>query len=467
MKRMLTACATPARTAVPRVARPERVRLVQAASADALAASPGQPLDAATRARLEPRFGHDFAGVRVHHDARAAANAAARGATAVTVGEHIRFAAGRYRPGTADGERLLAHELAHVVQQAAAVRAGVHAAAPPVPARARAEREAADAAARVVHGASAPALTPTGIAAACDPARQPAGTSGRLPTDSHWSYVVYANEVKLRYYLGLPPAQAAARAKKNLPGHVQVGTIPWVTNNPGNITQAPGADTGTLRGYPSSREMGSLGAYGGRYSIFGSERAGADAIGRYLRKLAAFGNNKDLTLAQAIRQYKGEERSEKEQRLAREKENAQRAKSGEPPLPALDVRETYLSDVTRRSKQRIVAVEALEGGEEVSQLTPQQLRALNALADQRVGDLLKMRAADIAAGDETLAHVVQSIHEVEGKAAAPGVRYTCTGGFIDPIGSAPYDGEQKAAIRALLASDAARREAQALLGCSK
>ena len=79
--------------------------------------SPGRPLDAATRAFMDPRFGHDFAAVRVHTDDRAASSARAVGAAAYTVGSHIAFGHGGYSPGTGTGRRLLAHELAHVVQQ--------------------------------------------------------------------------------------------------------------------------------------------------------------------------------------------------------------------------------------------------------------------------------------------------------------------------------------------------------------
>ena len=129
--------------------------------------SPGQPLDAATRAFMEPRFGHDFSGVRtytaspsfparlatgtprdrfeqeaeavadqvtgksvplaasgydfshvrIHTDGRAAESARQINAQAFTVGNHIVFDAGEYAPQTEPGQRLLAHELTHVVQQ--------------------------------------------------------------------------------------------------------------------------------------------------------------------------------------------------------------------------------------------------------------------------------------------------------------------------------------------------------------
>jgi outer membrane protein OmpA-like peptidoglycan-associated protein len=79
--------------------------------------SSGQPLDTATRAFMEPRFGHDFGGVRVHTDGKAAESAKAVSAHAYTVGQNVVFADGRYAPGTDAGKQLLAHELTHVMQQ--------------------------------------------------------------------------------------------------------------------------------------------------------------------------------------------------------------------------------------------------------------------------------------------------------------------------------------------------------------
>ena len=129
--------------------------------------SPGQPLDAATRAFMEPHFGHDFSGVRLrlatqvarsgltlgapadayereaervassvardrnpagpsaydfgvvrlHTDAQAAESARSVNALAYTVGDHIVFGSGQYAPRSHSGRNLLAHELAHVVQQ--------------------------------------------------------------------------------------------------------------------------------------------------------------------------------------------------------------------------------------------------------------------------------------------------------------------------------------------------------------
>jgi hypothetical protein len=80
-------------------------------------ASPGQPLDNATRAFMEPRLGHDFSRVRVHADSHAGKSAQAVDAVAYTVGSDIVFGAGQYDPSSSSGRRLLAHELVHVMQQ--------------------------------------------------------------------------------------------------------------------------------------------------------------------------------------------------------------------------------------------------------------------------------------------------------------------------------------------------------------
>jgi hypothetical protein len=80
--------------------------------------APGRPLDTAARTYMESRFGHDFSRVRIHTDAAAAASARDAHALAYTVGHDIVFDGGQYAPQTSAGQRLLAHELTHVVQQA-------------------------------------------------------------------------------------------------------------------------------------------------------------------------------------------------------------------------------------------------------------------------------------------------------------------------------------------------------------
>jgi hypothetical protein len=79
--------------------------------------SPGRPLDAATRTFMEHRLGHDFSMVRVHSGSAAEISARNLNAYAYTVGQDIVFAAGQFAPETHAGQRLIAHELTHVVQQ--------------------------------------------------------------------------------------------------------------------------------------------------------------------------------------------------------------------------------------------------------------------------------------------------------------------------------------------------------------
>ena len=77
----------------------------------------GQPLTPSERSFFEPRFGRDFSSVRIHSDVQAAEAARSVKALAYTMGSAIVFGAGQYQPETVSGRRLLAHELAHVIQQ--------------------------------------------------------------------------------------------------------------------------------------------------------------------------------------------------------------------------------------------------------------------------------------------------------------------------------------------------------------
>ena len=96
--------------------------------------SPGQPLDAATRAFFEPRFGHDLAHVRVHADGRAQLAAELVQARAFTVGSHIVFGAGEYVPESIASRQLLAHEVTHAIQQTGGGHVPTNAAQSSVPA---------------------------------------------------------------------------------------------------------------------------------------------------------------------------------------------------------------------------------------------------------------------------------------------------------------------------------------------
>ncbi|ABI57088.1 eCIS core domain-containing protein [Alkalilimnicola ehrlichii MLHE-1] len=92
----------------------------------------GRPLPEDLRAFMEPRFGQDFSAVRIHTDDEAARLSEAIHAHAFTLGEHIAFNRGAFRPDSRDGRRLIAHELTHVVQQRSAGVDHQDATAPPV-----------------------------------------------------------------------------------------------------------------------------------------------------------------------------------------------------------------------------------------------------------------------------------------------------------------------------------------------
>jgi hypothetical protein len=83
----------------------------------AIPSGSGEPMAEGTRRFMESRFGADFSDVRVHTDSETAASAEALQAEAYTSGRDIYFAQGRYSPETRESQHLLAHELAHTVQQ--------------------------------------------------------------------------------------------------------------------------------------------------------------------------------------------------------------------------------------------------------------------------------------------------------------------------------------------------------------
>jgi hypothetical protein len=132
--------------------------------AESVPVSRGQPLNPDIRARMEAHFGHDFSQVRVHTDAPAARSAQALGAWAYTYGRELVFAPGAYDPQSSAGQHLLAHELAHVVQQEQG-RSGSYAAQ-----EAEAEGQARQLAGEA-HSSGQPASRPAGEAPLSTPAQ--------------------------------------------------------------------------------------------------------------------------------------------------------------------------------------------------------------------------------------------------------------------------------------------------------
>ncbi|MFI9047827.1 DUF4157 domain-containing protein [Streptomyces sp. NPDC053427] len=137
----------------------------------------GQPLDLSVRRELEEQLGHDFSQVRLHTDRDSGQLADLMGADAFAVGQDIFFREGTYRPGTADGQRLLAHELLHTVQNPhglGALRAGRDLGAVSLPQEAI-EREAESAAQESVRAALAGSVRDVEPAAEIEPGQATPG----------------------------------------------------------------------------------------------------------------------------------------------------------------------------------------------------------------------------------------------------------------------------------------------------
>ncbi|PSM38534.1 hypothetical protein C6Y14_35875 [Streptomyces dioscori] len=132
--------------------RKERAAKARAPEPKDIVSGAGQPLDAGVRRELEEQLGHDLGRVRLHTGRDAGQLTELLGADAVAVGQDVFFREGAYRPGTADGRRLLAHELLHTVQNPhglGALRAGRDLGAVSLPQQAI-EREAESAAQNLV-----------------------------------------------------------------------------------------------------------------------------------------------------------------------------------------------------------------------------------------------------------------------------------------------------------------------------
>jgi hypothetical protein len=123
--------------------------------------TPGEALDGAVQEQLEEQFGKDLSQVRVHTDAGAAGSAETLGASAYTAGRDIYFARGMYAPENPEGRRLLAHELAHVIQQEQ-TGAGLSSLSETRSATDAAEREAETVAQATGRGARVPEITSAG-----------------------------------------------------------------------------------------------------------------------------------------------------------------------------------------------------------------------------------------------------------------------------------------------------------------
>ncbi len=201
--------------------------------------SPSQPLEAATRAAMEPRFGHDFGKVRVHADRQAGESAQALDARAYTVGTNVVFAPGQYAPGSPSTNALLAHELAHVVQQSAA----------PTDDRSLALSSPGDAEEREAHAAQDAYLAggPMPKLSATRPAihRQPAPPSGKHPS------TVTDTEALIRTD---PPALKPTRDKIPVGTRVDVGDTRVTAK--GTFVNVVEHGTGKVLGWTAQSNLG-------------------------------------------------------------------------------------------------------------------------------------------------------------------------------------------------------------------
>lgn len=123
------------------------------ASPEQLLSAPGTPLHGALQAEMEQAFGQRLSDVRIHSDRAAAHAALAQGARAYTIGQHIFFGAREFAPQTGAGKRLLAHELAHTIQQSN-VSSGAAQHSTEAEARAAADQVMAGRTPAITHGAS-------------------------------------------------------------------------------------------------------------------------------------------------------------------------------------------------------------------------------------------------------------------------------------------------------------------------
>jgi Domain of unknown function (DUF4157) len=199
--------------------------------------SQGRPLDTTTRASMERGFDHDFARVRIHADDSAAKSAARLNARAFTVGPHIVFGRGEFAPTTSSGRRLLAHELAHVVEQGASIAspgASLEIGAEDDPAESRADR----AASALLHGKRA---NPTFHTAPIQLRRAPLPTTtgtvpayaqGKVEPSAYAAWSAAQRNVLYRVYQALHSARYWD----------DVMTIAWVnvTFNQLDVTFTPG-----------------------------------------------------------------------------------------------------------------------------------------------------------------------------------------------------------------------------------
>ncbi|CAH1386990.1 hypothetical protein NTGM5_440015 [Candidatus Nitrotoga sp. M5] len=199
--------------------------------------SSGQPLPDDVRRGMEAQLGHNFADVHVHTDERADASAEAVAANAYTVGRHIVFAAGRFDPWSAQGRRLLTHELTH---------AASHPLGAPTPSgnlRISTPAESAERhAVAVSEGAVAPRVTP---AAPPSLFRQASGLVGLAGLSINRNRVTVPPVTGLTFTATKSPANASGVTFAVVGDNATIAAGTTVDNTTGAITVAAGQTGGS------------------------------------------------------------------------------------------------------------------------------------------------------------------------------------------------------------------------------
>jgi Domain of unknown function (DUF4157) len=198
--------------------------------------SPGMELDPAVRSFMEPRFGRDFSKVRIHADGRGAESAKALMAQAYTVGNHMAFGSGKYAPHSNEGKKLLAHELAHTVQQSPTdvtrIRSGNLQIGPVGGAAERHADAVADEVAKhkpeLAHGVAAPPPSLNALPETCLQ-RKPDGTE-KTPESAQQRLEKTARDAA---------AHAAQKIEQKLLGRKHIPTAPTPRRVPPGTTKPP------------------------------------------------------------------------------------------------------------------------------------------------------------------------------------------------------------------------------------
>jgi hypothetical protein len=396
--------------------------------------SPGQPLDGETRAFFEPRFGHDFGKVRVHTDRRAAESALAIHALAYTVGRDVVFAEGRFAPKTEAGKLLLAHELFHTLQQRTASPSqslsvgGVSE---------HAESEAEHAAAKISGEGFVFRPTPQTAVIARKKAPDYKYRTADLHAVPDWNYIAYLEQEKvlLRYY--------------NSGSKIEIGTIGWVTNNPGNIDYAfpndPNAGAAAREASRRSYEKNPAETLYHRFAIFPTRAAGIQAILPVLGKYVE--SNPDSTVEQAIKRFKGSEKDFSDFKLLFPGE----------PMPKTD--EEKKVAVTRVQQAYADAVRAHMR----AALKSEDKSLSDDAIQKRVENIMTRKFSELKQGDDNASLLRRGLVEKEGGLRLPGVEFTCKGfTSINPIA---YPEAAREKIVELVSKAEAVTELKAVLNC--